>query len=113
LPGFLTFERTSSRKTYARFCDLDSTANDLAIKLQAKSAELAQLSAMELVTVDQKKFEYKAAGFKLGLAVIETTDDQAILDRTDEYAKTHFVLSFAPFCFYLEKKEQTYHADGT
>lgn len=64
--------------------ELDSVDELAAAQFKAKSEELAQLSAIELVTIDQKKFEYKSADFKLGLSVIETTDDQVILDRTDE-----------------------------
>ena len=47
---------------------------------------MALLSAVALVNGDQKSFSFDAAGFKgeIGFAVVETTDDDAILDRVDE-----------------------------
>lgn len=55
-------------------------------QFKAKSKELATMSAPALVNGDQKTFSFDAAGFKgdVGFAVVETTDDDAILNRIDE-----------------------------
>uniref|UniRef100_A0A7R9W198 inorganic diphosphatase n=1 Tax=Pseudictyota dubia TaxID=2749911 RepID=A0A7R9W198_9STRA len=52
-------------------------------QFKAKSKELANLSAHGLVNGDQKSFSFDASGFKgeIGFAVVETTDDEIILDR--------------------------------
>ncbi|KAG7347411.1 inorganic diphosphatase [Nitzschia inconspicua] len=64
--------------------DIDS----LAVKqFQAKSRQLANLSAYSLVHGDQKTFSFHVEqGFQgdLGFAVIETTDDDVILKRVEE-----------------------------
>ena len=55
-------------------------------QFKAKSKELASLSAVALVNGDQKSFSFDCPGFsgEIGFAVVETTDDDAILDRVDE-----------------------------
>ena len=55
-------------------------------QFKAKSKELASLSAVALVNGDQKSFSFDASGFRgdIGFAVVETTDDDAILDRVHE-----------------------------
>eukprot|EP00551_Chaetoceros_affinis_P005915 CAMPEP_0203663826 /NCGR_PEP_ID=MMETSP0090-20130426/1358_1 /ASSEMBLY_ACC=CAM_ASM_001088 /TAXON_ID=426623 /ORGANISM="Chaetoceros affinis, Strain CCMP159" /LENGTH=545 /DNA_ID=CAMNT_0050526869 /DNA_START=44 /DNA_END=1681 /DNA_ORIENTATION=- len=52
-------------------------------QFKAKSKELANLSAHALVNGDQKTFSFEASGFTgdIGFAVVETTDDDAILDK--------------------------------
>ena len=65
--------------------------NELAKKqFHAKSKELKNLSAYSLVHGDKKTFSFdQQGGFngELGFAVIETTDDEAILTRVDELVK--------------------------
>ena len=62
--------------------------NELAKKqFHAKSKELKNLSAFSLVHGDKKTFSFdQPGGFngELGFAVIETTDDEAILKRVEE-----------------------------
>lgn len=56
-------------------------------QFKAKSRDLAHLSAVGLINGDQKSFSYDIKdGFKgeVGFAVIETTDDDIIMDRIDE-----------------------------
>ena len=55
-------------------------------QFKAKSKELATMSAPALVNGDQKTFSFDASGFQgdIGFAVVETTDDDAILSRVDE-----------------------------
>mmetsp|Transcript_34794 Transcript_34794/g.70383 ORF Transcript_34794/g.70383 Transcript_34794/m.70383 type:complete len:321 (+) Transcript_34794:911-1873(+) len=55
-------------------------------QFKAKSKELATMSAPALVNGDQKTFSFDGAGFHgdIGFAVVETTDDDAILNRIDE-----------------------------
>jgi inorganic pyrophosphatase/exopolyphosphatase len=55
-------------------------------QFKAKSQELANLSAVALVQGDQKSFSFAASGFTgdIGFAVVETTDDDAILTRVHE-----------------------------
>ena len=57
-------------------------------QFKAKSRDLASLSAVGLVNGDQKSFSFDMpnGGFsgELGFAVVETTDDQVIMDRIDE-----------------------------
>ena len=55
-------------------------------QFKAKSRELAALSAHGLVNGDQKSFSFAASHFcgEVGFAVVETTDDQVILDRLPE-----------------------------
>lgn len=55
-------------------------------QFKAKSKELATMSAVNLVNGDQKSFAFDASGFKgdIGFAVVETTDDDAILSRIEE-----------------------------
>ena len=57
-------------------------------QFKAKSKELAGLSSNQLVNGDQKVFKLKnnATGkeFKVGFAVVETTDDAVIMDRKAE-----------------------------
>jgi manganese-dependent inorganic pyrophosphatase len=57
-------------------------------QFKAKSRELAGLSPTQLVCGDQKVFKLKSeaasAEYKLGFAVVETTDDAVILDRSAE-----------------------------
>jgi len=55
-------------------------------QFKAKSKDLAHLSAVGLVNGDQKSFSYNTEGFKgdIGFAVVETTDDDVIMDRIDE-----------------------------
>ena len=55
-------------------------------QFKAKSRELASMSAVNLVNGDQKTFSFEASGFTgdIGFAVVETTDDDAILNRVDE-----------------------------
>jgi hypothetical protein len=55
-------------------------------QFKAKSKELAGLSAHALVNGDQKAFSFEASGFTgdIGFAVVETTDDDAILDKVKQ-----------------------------
>lgn len=56
-------------------------------QFKAKSRDLASLSAVGLVNGDQKSFSFDIPnGFsgQVGFAVVETTDDQVIMDRIDE-----------------------------
>jgi len=52
-------------------------------QFKAKSKELATLSAHALVNGDQKAFSFIASGFsgEIGFAVVETTDDDVILQK--------------------------------
>lgn len=52
-------------------------------QFKAKSKELATLSAHALVNGDQKTFSFDASGFtgEIGFAVVETTDDDVILQK--------------------------------
>lgn len=52
-------------------------------QFKAKSRELASLSAHALVNGDQKTFSFSASGFtgEIGFAVVETTDDDVILQK--------------------------------
>ena len=52
-------------------------------QFKAKSKELANLSAHALVNGDQKAFSFDAPGFigEIGFAVVETTDDDIILEK--------------------------------
>jgi manganese-dependent inorganic pyrophosphatase len=71
----------------AELAEIDDI-NELAKKqFHAKSKELKNLSAYSLVHGDQKTFSFdQPGGFngELGFAVIETTDDEAILSRVDQ-----------------------------
>eukprot|EP01039_Chlorochromonas_danica_P004559 gene4559-4997_t len=55
-------------------------------QFKAKSSELAGLNANQLINGDQKVFTYETAKFdgSVAFAVIETTDDEVILNRTPE-----------------------------
>jgi manganese-dependent inorganic pyrophosphatase len=55
-------------------------------QFKAKSSELANLSSMDLINGDQKVFTFKTDVFdgSVGFAVIETTDDEVILNRSAE-----------------------------
>jgi manganese-dependent inorganic pyrophosphatase len=55
-------------------------------QFKAKSSELAGLSCNALVNGDQKVFSFKTQNFdgSVGFAVVETTDDEIILSRTEE-----------------------------
>ena len=56
-------------------------------QFKAKSRDLKGLSAVGLVNGDQKSFSYdipQAFSGEVGFAVVETTDDQVILDRLQE-----------------------------
>ena len=55
-------------------------------QFKAKSSELGGLSAKALVTGDQKVFTYKTDVFDgaVAFAVVETTDDEVILNKTPE-----------------------------
>jgi inorganic pyrophosphatase/exopolyphosphatase len=56
-------------------------------QFKAKSKELAGLSAAQLCSGDQKVFKLKTAAgveYKVGFAVVETTDDAVIMGRKDE-----------------------------
>jgi len=55
-------------------------------QFKAKSKELASLSAHALVNGDSKTFSFEASGFKgdIGFAVVETTDDDAILEKVKD-----------------------------
>ncbi|CAJ1947369.1 unnamed protein product [Cylindrotheca closterium] len=63
--------------------DIDKLASK---QFKAKSKELANMSAVNLVNGDRKTFTFEASGFsgEIGFAVVETTDDDAILSRVDE-----------------------------
>eukprot|EP00980_Cylindrotheca_fusiformis_P017055 scaffold5234_cov131-Cylindrotheca_fusiformis.AAC.2 len=63
--------------------DIQKLASD---QFKAKSRELANLSAVNLVNGDQKTFSFNEEQFQgeIGFAVVETTDDDAILNRIDE-----------------------------
>lgn len=55
-------------------------------QFKAKSSELAGLSCNALCNGDQKVFSFKTQNFdgSVGFAVVETTDDEIILSRTEE-----------------------------
>lgn len=55
-------------------------------QFKAKSSELGGLSAKSLITGDQKVFTYKTDSFdgSVAFAVVETTDDEVILNRSAE-----------------------------
>jgi manganese-dependent inorganic pyrophosphatase len=55
-------------------------------QFKAKSSELAGLTAKALITGDQKVFTYKTEKFDgaVAFAVVETTDDEVILNRSAE-----------------------------
>ena len=55
-------------------------------QFKAKSSELAGLSCNALCNGDQKVFSFKTPFFdgSIGFAVVETTDDEIILSRTEE-----------------------------
>jgi Inorganic pyrophosphatase/exopolyphosphatase len=55
-------------------------------QFKAKSKELEHLSAHALVNGDQKAFGFDAPGFtgEIGFAVVETTDDDIILQKTSK-----------------------------
>lgn len=55
-------------------------------QFKAKSKELASLSAHALVNGDSKTFSFEADGFTgdIAFAVVETTDDDAILEKVEE-----------------------------
>lgn len=55
-------------------------------QFKAKSKELANLSAHALVNGDSKTFSFEATGFNgdIGFAVVETTDDDAILEKVQQ-----------------------------
>lgn len=64
--------------------DIDALAVE---QFRAKSKDLVHLSAYSLVHGDQKTFSFeRLGGFQgeVGFGVIETTDDQPILERVDE-----------------------------
>jgi inorganic pyrophosphatase/exopolyphosphatase len=64
--------------------DIDQLAIE---QFHAKSKELANLSAYSLVNGDQKAISFDVQGGfqgELGFAVIETTDDDVILERVEE-----------------------------
>ena len=54
-------------------------------QFKAKSKELASTSAFGLVNGDQKTFSFVGPGFQgdIGFAVVETTDDDVILDKLE------------------------------
>jgi len=70
----------------ADICNVDDIQLLASRQFKAKSRDLASLSAVGLVNGDQKSFSFQASGFngEIGFAVVETTDDQVILDRIDE-----------------------------
>jgi manganese-dependent inorganic pyrophosphatase len=55
-------------------------------QFKAKSSELAGLTAEMLINGDQKVFSFKTEKFEgsVGFAVIETTDDEVIMNRSAE-----------------------------
>jgi manganese-dependent inorganic pyrophosphatase len=71
----------------AEIAEIDDI-DELAVhQFRAKSKELIHLSAYSLVLGDQKIFSFnKSGGFhgEIGFGVIETTDDEVILERVDE-----------------------------
>lgn len=66
--------------------DLQTLASS---QFKAKSSELAFMTAEALVTGDQKVFTFKTDKFEgsVGFAVVETTDDEVIVDRAPELLK--------------------------
>jgi len=56
------------------------------MQFKAKSKELATLSEHALVNGDQKTFSFDASGFvgDIGFAVVETTDDDVILQKSQK-----------------------------
>ena len=56
------------------------------MQFKAKSKELATMSEHALVNGDKKTFSFDASGFSgdIGFAVVETTDDDAILEKTQK-----------------------------
>lgn len=59
-------------------------------QFKAKSHELKDMTAHQLCNGDQKVFKYDSANFNgsVGFAVIETTDDEVIMDRSEELLQT-------------------------
>jgi len=70
----------------AEMADVDDIQLLAQKQFKAKSQELAGLSAHALVNGDAKTFSFKASGFvgSIYFSVVETTDDDIILDRTSE-----------------------------
>ena len=72
--------------TLVQLLDIDDVQYLASQQFKAKSSELGGLSAKSLVTGDQKVFTYKTDHFdgSVAFAVIETTDDEVILNRSAE-----------------------------
>ena len=70
----------------AELTELDDIQLLASQQFKAKSKELASTSAFGLVNGDQKTFSFKGANFEgdIGFAVVETTDDQVILDKLEQ-----------------------------
>eukprot|EP00595_Chromulina_sp_UTEXLB2642_P000137 CAMPEP_0196762348 /NCGR_PEP_ID=MMETSP1095-20130614/1755_1 /TAXON_ID=96789 ORGANISM="Chromulina nebulosa, Strain UTEXLB2642" /NCGR_SAMPLE_ID=MMETSP1095 /ASSEMBLY_ACC=CAM_ASM_000446 /LENGTH=393 /DNA_ID=CAMNT_0042113015 /DNA_START=55 /DNA_END=1236 /DNA_ORIENTATION=+ len=70
----------------AEIAEVTDLSDLVSQQFRAKSIELAGLTADALVNGDQKVFTFKTEKYEgsVGFAVIETTDDDVILSRTDE-----------------------------
>lgn len=66
--------------------EVDNIQHLASQQFKAKSSELAGLSSNDLINGDQKVFSFKTDVFNgsIGFAVIETTDDEVILNRSAE-----------------------------
>jgi len=69
-----------------KIAEVDDVNFLASMQFKAKSRELSGLTSMQLVNGDKKTFSFKTPMFEntIGFAVIETTDDDIILDRKDE-----------------------------
>lgn len=70
----------------SEICQVDDIQLLASQQFKAKSRELAGTSAFGLVNGDQKTFSFEAPNFSgdIGFAVVETTDDQVILEKIPE-----------------------------
>lgn len=67
----------------SEICEVDDIQLLASQQFKAKSKELAATSAFGLVNGDQKTFSFDASNFTgdIGFAVVETTDDEVILEK--------------------------------
>ena len=63
-------------------------------QFKAKSSELSMLTSYQLITGDQKVFTFKTDFFEgsIGFAVIETTDDEVIMNRSNDIKDSMFIV---------------------
>lgn len=70
----------------SEICEVDDIQKLASQQFKAKSKELSATSAFGLVNGDQKTFSFDASNFTgdIGFAVVETTDDEVILEKLEE-----------------------------